>query len=135
MQNYHNDANPKAYLGIILLLWLVGYAIIKDLADSIGVDVNAAFTLISGIVFALFVLVLGLWSQLSDRWPLTLVNVLPVALFSLVLSLSPMLSQLGCVGMVEHCFEIKWWGKPSVHYSLAWAILIGGYGFLYLTRD
>ena len=132
---YAKKNNVGYVIAVMVLAGLVGYAILDNLSKWLGVDINAAAMLVTGLVCAIGLLGFGLWSQLTDSWPLTVVNMLPLALSALVMGFSPTLHQLGCIGPLDMCFDIKWWGRTSTHYGLSFAILVIGYGILYLRRD
>lgn len=127
--------DPKFAIVVLVLAGLVGWSILDNLSKWLGVDKTAAATLVTGLVFAIAALGIGLWCQQTDEWPITLVNMLPLALSGLVMGFSPFLYQHGCIGPLDMCFDLKWWGRTSTHYGLSFAILIVGYGFLYLRRD
>lgn len=137
MGNYDGSKGPDVRFMIIVavLAALMTYAALRGLGDSLGVDVTAALTLVVGLTLTVFLLGLGLWSQVSGNWPLTVTNVLPLALSTFVMSFSPALNQIGCIGPIDMCFDIRWWGRTSTHYGVSFAILLIGYGTLYLRRD
>ena len=95
---YEKKNNVGYVIAVMVLAGLVGYAILDNLSKWLGVDINAAAMLVTGFVCAIGLLGFGLWSQLTDSWPLTVVNVLPLALSALVMGFSPTLHQLGCIG-------------------------------------
>ena len=127
--------DPKFATVVLVLAGLVGWSILDNLSKWLGVDKIAAATLVTGLVFAIAALGIGLWCQQTDEWPITFVNMLPLGLSGLVMGISPFLYQHGCIGPLDMCFDLKWWGRTSTHYGLSFAILIIGYGFLYLRRD
>ena len=132
----HNERNdPKAIIALVILCALVGYFALNGLAKLIGVDVNAATTLVMGVGCTIALLGIGFWSQASDSWPLTVANVSPIALATSILAFSPTLNQLGSIGPVWADLGVKWWGSLYTHYGLAFAILLIGYGYFYLRRD
>lgn len=137
MANYDGNNGPdvRYIIAVVVLVALLGYGALKGLGASLGIDVTAAFTLVFGVTLTVALLGLGVWSQASDAWPLTFANILPLALSTLVISFSPALNQMGCIGPIDMCFDIRWWGKTSTHYGVSFAILLIGYGVLYLRRD
>lgn len=136
MQDYERSGSrdPKAWIGLVILAGLVGYAMFSELGKWIGVDVHAAFSLVIGLVVFVVAVGFGFWSQTTGSTVLTVENVMPFALFALITALSPTLSQLACVGLIDRCYEVRWWGDSRIHFGLAVAILLGGYGYLYLRR-
>lgn len=130
-----SSSDPKAIIAVVIIAGLIGYAVLDSLAKWLGVNIEAAFTLVMGVVCTIALLGIGLWSQSSDSWPLTVANVSPLALSTFVMAWSPALNQLGCIGPIGMCWEIKWWGSSYTHYGLSFAVLIIGYGYLYLRRD
>lgn len=137
MGNYDGSKGPDVRFMIVVavLAALMTYAALRGLGDALGVDVTAALTLVVGLTLTVFLLGLGFWSQVSGNWPLTVTNVLPLALSTFVMSFSPALNQIGCIGPIDMCFDIRWWGRTSTHYGVSFAILLIGYGTLYLRRD
>lgn len=137
MANHDGNNGPDVRFMIVVavLAALMTYAALRGLGDSLGVDVKAALTLVVGLILTVVLLGLGLWSQASGTWPLTVANVFPLALSTFVMSFSPALNQLGCIGPIDMCFDIRWWGRTSIHYGVSFAILLIGYGTLYLRRD
>ncbi|MBN3470654.1 hypothetical protein G0D98_19515 [Pseudomonas savastanoi pv. phaseolicola] len=136
MQDYdrRGSTDPKAWIGLVVLVGLVGYAIFSEIGKWIGVDAHAAFTLVIGIVVFIVLLAVGFWSQTTGATILTVENVMPFALFLLIAGLSPALSQLACVGLIDRCYEVKVWGNSRIHFGFAATILFGGYVYLYLRR-
>lgn len=137
MRNYEtqSSSDPKGIIALVIGAAIVGYLILNSLATSLGVDISAALTLVIGLVCTIGLLGAGFWSQANETWPLTVLNVLPLALATFVMAWSPALNQLGCIGPIQLCWEVKWWGSSYTHYGVAFAILAIGYGYLYLTRD
>jgi len=127
--------DPKGIVALVIVVAIMGFLLMSSFAHWLGVDLNAAFSLVIGIVCAFALLGIGLWSQTSDHWPITVANALPLALFTAVLGVGPALTQMGCIGPLGMCFEMRWWGNSYLHYAVAFGILIFGYGYLYLTRD
>lgn len=139
MANYQDHQKRDAIVPMTIV-WavitaLMMYAGVKGFGVWLGVDVTAAFTLVFGVLLTFALLILGVWSQATDTWPLTVINVLPLALSTFVMSFSPALNQLGCIGPIDMCFDIRWWGRTTTHYGISFAILLIGYGTLYLRRD
>ena len=135
MRDYEGRSDPIAIIALVILCALVGYLALNSLAKWIGVDINAATTLVIGVVCTIALLGIGFWSQASDSWPLTVANVTPMALATFVLAFSSTLNQLGSIGPVWADLGVKWWGSLYTHYGLAFAILLIGYGYFYLRRD
>lgn len=135
MRQYETQSGPQGYIALIIVCGIIGYLALDSLANLIGVDVNATLTLVIGLVCTIVLFACGLWSQVTDSWPLTVANVTPMALVTFVLAFSPTLHQLGSIGPVWADLGVKWWGSLYTHYGLAFAILLIGYGNLYLRRD
>lgn len=137
MRNYETQSNsdPKGIIAVVIGAAILGYLMLNSLATTLGVDISAAASLVLGVLCTIGLLGAGVWSQANESWPLTVWNVLPLALFTFVLGWSPALNQLGCMGPIQLCWEVRWWGNSYTHYGVAFAILIIGYGYLYFTRD
>lgn len=137
MRNYETQgsSDPKGIIAVVIGAAILGYLMLNSLATALGVDISAALSLVIGLVCTVGLLGAGFWSQANETWPLTVLNVLPLALATFVMGWSPALNQLGCIGPLDMCWEAKWWASSYAHYGVALAILIVGYGSVYLTRD
>ncbi len=129
-----NDA-AKTPIGLLVAgAMLLAAIALNNLADWLGVDLNSALVFVLGMSLTLLILGVGLCCQINESWSLTLSNTAPLALWTFILGMSPVLQRHGTVG--PWFAEIYlWWGNPIVHHSLAWLILIAGYGFLFIRRE
>lgn len=138
MRSYegHSNRDPKGMIFVAIGAVILGYLVLNSLAAALGVDISAALSLVIGLVLTVALLGIGLWAQSSETLPITVVGVLPLAFSTLVMTFSPLLNQLGCMGPLPDsmCLGTEWWGSLFLHYGLSFGILIVGYGYLYFTR-
>ncbi|WP_341524403.1 hypothetical protein AABC73_29185 (plasmid) [Pseudomonas sp. G.S.17] len=137
MNNRRDDAAPLVLGVIAIVAFLVGMMVWK-FSEALGLDFAAGGKLLMSIVFAIALLGLGWWQESQNDGILTIKGMAPAALAVAWLGLWPALQQWGSIGPMFHGMdaqEVEWWANGLTRWLVLLAILLGGYYYVFSSRN
>ncbi|WP_235664537.1 hypothetical protein [Pseudomonas amygdali] len=106
-------------------------------AAGCPVHFHAGSRLLFGMIIGLAILCAGWWKENHYGSILTVKNVLPASLAVVWLGFWPALQQWGSVGLFFPGEEqdVEWWANGFTRWVVLLIITLGGYSYVYRTRD
>lgn len=122
---------------LVVALAAVGYVLAKAFSSQIGVDVASGGRLLFSMVLCGGMILLALWSQLTDGF-FGLRALMPPALCTLWAGLWPSMKVWGAKplyleGMPLDNADLQWWATTYSQWGGWFLLLFGGYAIAYWT--